>query len=48
MKALNSIGGAMCFVFGIHIMGSETWMPWSQVVGAAIFAGILFFARRLP
>ena len=47
MKTFNAIGGAMCFTFGILLMGSEAWMPWSQMVGVAIFAGILIFARGL-
>ena len=45
MQTLNAILGGCCFVFGIALMGSETGMPWCQVVGAIIFSGILFFAR---
>jgi len=47
MKAINSIVGATCFVFGILMMGSDAWMPWSQIIGAAIFTGTLFFAHKL-
>lgn len=47
MRAINSILGAMCFTGGILMMGSPTWMPWSQVVGALVFLGTTYFARRL-
>jgi len=47
MRIVNSICGGLCFSFGLLFMGSETWMPGSQVLGAIIFLGTTYFARRL-